>query len=54
VTDQHRNVVQADSEVFEKILNTWIPLHFDKRVGMPIARQEFLQAQGIGGELRTD
>ena len=52
--DQHRNVLKVDSEVFEKFLNTRIALHIDIRVGMPITRQEFLQAERVGGVVGAD
>ena len=54
VADQHRDVRHADVEAVEQLLHAGVAVEIDHRVGVPVAREEFLDAQRAGAVSGSD
>src|SRR5262249_56153307 len=48
-TDHHRRLSDRDMEVIEEALNVGVAFQIDVSIRVPVAREEFLNAKGIGG-----
>src|SRR5205823_6142234 len=45
--DQDGNLLQANLEMIEKLLDAWVPIHIEVRVRMAITREKGLQPQCV-------